>query len=220
MSFVRFLSWVLPALGIVVLFIGETSALNLIINLNSWFVPIGMQIPQSWADNVIVYIFYAILLLLILGPLFYRFVIIVLNVLLGLKTYNNGFTFDLTKDWIHGTAQREMVRSVGDRAIYSQPDIRLNAISWQAKNRNSTRVKNPNGFIQSSETGLKIPIFFDGMAPADTYGITGKSKFTISIKLPSSDGIREGWTVEDFWRKMGEFTFEVASVCRTAWRLD
>ena len=70
MSFVRFLSWVLPALGIVVLFIGETSALNLIINLNSWFVPIGMQIAQSWADNVIVYIFYAILLLLILGPLF------------------------------------------------------------------------------------------------------------------------------------------------------
>lgn len=114
-----------------------------------------------------------------------------------------------SEKWLGLTSERTMAKTVGDRVIWTEPDIRVTGVDFKAKNHSDHRITDFRGFLEPIGSGIKIPLTFDGMAPEETYGIPGKAEFHINARFPSSAPPAEGYTIEHFWRDVGAFRLVV-----------
>lgn len=105
------------------------------------------------------------------------------------------------------SSQRHSKGTSEDIMLYGDIIHRISGFYIKGENNSRKPINNISGYIQSDKTNFVLPILLDGMQPEETYGIPPKCEFYVSAIFPRSTPELEGYTLEDFWRHMGAFTF-------------
>ena len=102
---------------------------------------------------------------------------------------------------------RDSVGTSEDMMLYGEVGYRIPQFQVKGTNNSKQPIEHVAGYIRSDLTNQRIPILLESRPPEETYGIPGKCEFWVRAIFPNSDGTREGYTLEDFWRHFGGFTF-------------
>lgn len=118
-----------------------------------------------------------------------------------------GISWEFTKYCVALSSSRHSIGTSGDMMLYGDVEYRINQFQVQGRNNSSKPINNVKGYIRSNKTNRTIPILLEGMPPGQTHGIPGKCGFWVRAIFPKSTPDKEGYTIDDFWRHFGEFTF-------------
>lgn len=110
-------------------------------------------------------------------------------------------------DYVTLSSSRHSIGTSEDIMLYSDPEYRINQFQVKGNNNSKKPIDDVRGYIRSDKTNKKIPILLEGRPPDQTHGVPGKCEFWVRAIFPKSTSEKEGYTIEDFWRHFGKFTF-------------
>lgn len=116
-------------------------------------------------------------------------------------------SWDFSGNFISLSSQRHSIGTSGDMMLYGDVEYRINQFQVKGKNNSKKPIEDVSGYIQSNKTNRRIPILLESFPPEETHGIPGKCEFWVRAIFPKSTPEKEGYTIDDFWRHFGEFTF-------------
>ena len=116
-------------------------------------------------------------------------------------------SWDFNEYIVSLSSQRQSVGKSGDIMLYGDVEYRINGFQVKGRNNSKKPIESISGYIRSNNTNKTIPILLEGMPPEETHGIPGRCEFWVRAIFPKSTQDKEGYTIDDFWRHFGEFTF-------------
>ena len=116
-------------------------------------------------------------------------------------------SWDIPENFLNIGHQKRMAGSSEDMVIWSPIETHIAQFFIKGRNNRFSAIDSVSGELVSNLTNRKIGILLNGMRPEETYGIPGKCEFDIKAIFPNSPGSANGYTVDDFWKHFGQFTF-------------
>jgi hypothetical protein len=121
----------------------------------------------------------------------------------------DGIILIVGEHWLNLSSRREMVKTRGDTAIYSEPEWRITSFYLEGKNETGRKINNISGCLEFIESNNRLNILIDSYHPDQIYGILTNVSFTIRAIFPRSTAEMEGTTFEQFWRDFGAFNLSL-----------